>query len=81
METKLNSSEIQVPQPPSHLTWNDFTEYRMLNNSLEACTANKGVPLKIKGSGTIFLKHQVNVRGNTVTIQLDPVYYIPGLSV
>ena len=58
----------------------DFTEYRELDGSLEARTANKGVPLKIKGSGTIFLKHQVDALGNTVIIRLEPVYYIPGLS-
>ena len=29
----------------------DFTEYAELDNGLEARTANKGVPLKIKGSG------------------------------
>ena len=58
----------------------DFTEYAELDNGLEARTANKGVPLKIKGSGTIFLKHRVNALGNTVIVQLNPVYYIPGLS-
>ena len=58
----------------------DFSEYRELDESLEARTANKGVPLKIKGSGTVFLRHQVDVLGNVVTIRLSPVYYIPGLS-
>ena len=58
----------------------DFTEYHELNISLEARTANKGVPLQIKGSGTVFLKHKVS-KGHTVTIRLDPVYYIPGLLV
>ena len=58
----------------------DFSEYRELNKSLEARTANKGVPLKIKGSGTVFLRHQVDVLGNVITIWLSLVYYIPGLS-
>ena len=59
---------------------NDFTEYSELDRSLEARTANKGVPLQIKGSGTVSLKHKVS-KGHTVTIRLDRVYYIPGLSV
>ena len=58
----------------------NFSEYKELNESLEAWTANKGIPLKIKGSGTVFLRHQVNVLGNIVTVRLSPVYYIPGLS-
>ena len=58
----------------------DFSEYKELDESLEARTANKGVPLKIKGSGTVFLRHQVDILGNVVTVRLSPVYYIPGLS-
>ena len=60
--------------------FSDFTEYNKLDMRLEAQTANKGVPLQIKGSGTVFLRHQVS-KGHTVTIRLEPVYYIPGLSV
>ena len=59
---------------------NDFSEYKEPDEKLKARTANKGVPLKIKGSGTVFLRHQVNVLGNIVTVRLSPVNYIPGLS-
>ena len=59
---------------------NDFSEYRELDEKLKARTANKGIPLKIKGSGTVFLRHQIDVLGNIVTVRLSPVYYIPGLS-
>jgi hypothetical protein len=57
----------------------DFTEYHELATKLEARTANKGIPLSIKGSGTVFLKHKIE-KGKTVTIRLNPVFYIPGLS-
>ena len=57
---------------------NDFAEYSKLDKSLEARTANKGVPLAIEGSGTVFLKTKVD--GKDVTVRLNPVYYIPGLS-
>ena len=60
---------------------NDFAEYTELDQGLEARTANKGIPLKIKGSGTMFLKHKIDSKGTTVTLRLSPVYYIPGLSV
>ena len=52
-------------------------EYKELNTSLEARTANKGVPLKIKGKGMVLLKHQVD-KDRTVLIWLNPVFYIPG---
>ena len=80
-----NSNEVEFigdSGASATFTYNlsDFTEYNELDNSLEARTANKGVPLKIKGSRTVFLKHKVS-KGHTVTIWLNPVYYIPGLSV
>ena len=59
---------------------NDFSEYKELDKSYEARTANKGIPLPIKGRGTVFLEHQVNVLGNVVHIRLSPVLYIPELS-
>ena len=58
----------------------DFSEYKELGESFEARTANKGVPLPIKGRGTVFLEHQVDVLGNVVHIRLSPVLYIPELS-
>ena len=58
---------------------NDFSEYKEFVETHEAHTANKGVPLKIKGSGTVFLEHQVDVLGNMVHVQLSPVLYIPNL--
>ena len=57
----------------------DFIEYKELDEGLEARTANKGIPLKIKGKGTVLLRHKVE-KGRTVVIRLNPVYYIPGLS-
>ena len=57
----------------------DFIEYEELNTGLEARTANKSIPLKIKGKGTVLLHHKVK-KGRTVVIRLNPVYYIPGLS-
>ena len=59
---------------------NDFSEYKELDESYEARTANKGIPLPIKGRGTVFLERQVNVLGNMVHIRLSPVLYIPELS-
>ena len=58
----------------------DFIEYQKLDRSLEARTANKGVPLKILGKGTVLLHHKVE-KGKSVIIWLNPVYYIPGLSI
>ena len=58
----------------------DFSEYKELNEIFETRTANKGVPLAIKGSGTVFLEHQVDVLGNKVHVRLSPVLYIPELS-
>jgi hypothetical protein len=60
---------------------NDFFVYYELDKSLVARTANKGVPLNIKGKGIVILKHQSNRLGGTVYIKLDPVYYIPDLSI
>ena len=59
---------------------NDFSEYKELDKSFEARTANKGVPLPIKERGTVFLEHQVDVLGNVVHVRLSPVLYIPELS-
>ena len=59
---------------------NDFSEYKELNETYETQTANKGVPLPIKGRGTVFLEHQVNVLGKAVHVMLSPVLYIPELS-
>ena len=36
---------------------NDFSEYKELDEKFEVQTANKGVPLAIKGRGTVFLEH------------------------
>ena len=58
---------------------NDFSEYKEFVETNKAHTANKGIPLKIKGSGTVFLEHQVNVLGNMVHVRLSPVLYIPNL--
>ena len=55
---------------------NDFSEYRELDETFKAHTANKGVPLTIKGRGTVFLEHQVDVLGNMVYVRLSPVLYI-----
>ena len=52
---------------------NDFSEYKDFVETHEAHTANKGVPLKIKGSGTVFLEHQVDVSGSMVHVWLSPV--------
>lgn len=57
----------------------DFTEYSELTTKLEAWTANKGVPLAIKGSRTVFMKHEVE-KGKYVTLHMSPVFHIPGLS-
>ena len=59
---------------------NDFSEYKELNETFEAHTANKGVPLAIKGRGTVFLEHQVDVLENLVHVSLSPVLYIPKLN-
>ena len=56
---------------------NDFSEYKELDEIFEARTANKGIPLAIKGRGTVFLEHQVDVLGNKVHVRLSPVLYIP----
>ena len=71
--------EIQVLQPPLLNDLNDFFEYKEFVETHKAHTANKGVPLKIKGSGTVFLEHQVDVLGNMVHVWLSPVLYIPNL--
>ena len=57
----------------------DFTEYHELTTKLKAWTANKGIPLSIKGSGTVFMKHEIE-KGKHITIRMNPVFYIPGLS-
>ena len=59
---------------------NDFSEYKELDESFEARTANKGIPLPIKRRVTVFLEHQVDVLGNVVHIRLSVVLYIPELS-
>ena len=59
----------------------DFTEYTPFEAPSIARTANKGIPLEILGSGTIFLKHTINSAGDVVNVRLAPVFYIQGLSV
>ena len=66
-------------QPPLLTIFNDFSEYKELDETFEAHTANKGIPLTIKGKGTVFLEHQVDVLGNMVHVRLSPVLYIPKL--
>jgi hypothetical protein len=46
-----------------------------------AHTANKGIPLEILGSGTIFLSHAVDGTDKVVNVRLAPMFYIKGLSV
>ena len=55
---------------------NDFSEYKELDESYKAWTANKGIPLPIKGTGSVFLEHQVDVLGNMVHVRLSPVLYM-----
>ena len=42
-------------------------------------TANKKAVLQVQGYGTVFIKHDIMIKGKlcTVTSKLQPVYYAP----
>ena len=59
---------------------NDFVTFVEDNGTIQ--TADKKAVLQVQGYGTVFIKHDIMVRGKvcTVTTQLQPVYYAPEIS-
>ena len=59
---------------------NDFVTFVEDDGTIQ--TANKKAVLQVQGYGTIFIKHDINIKGKvcTVTSKLQPVYYAPEIS-
>ena len=56
---------------------NDFVTFVEDNGTIQ--TADKKAVLQVQGYGTVFIKHNIMVKGKlcTVTSKLQPVYYAP----
>ena len=59
---------------------NDFVAFVKDNGTIQ--TADKKAVLQVQGYGTVFIKHDIMVKGKlcTVTSKLQPVYYAPEIS-
>ena len=59
---------------------NDFVTFVEDDGTIQ--TANKKAVLQVQGYGTVFIKHNINIKGKvcTVTSKLQPVYYAPEIS-
>ena len=59
---------------------NDFVIFVEDNGTIQ--TADKKAVLQVQGYGTVFIKHDIIVKGKvcTVTSKLQPVYYAPEIS-
>jgi len=50
-----------------HFT-NNFSEYTPIKDGHEVKTAAKSTPLQIKGKGTIFLSHKIDMKGSQIEV-------------
>ena len=59
---------------------NDFITFVEDDGTIQ--TADKKAVLQVQGYGTVFIKHNINIKGKvcTVTSKLQPVYYAPEIS-
>ena len=60
---------------------NDFVTFVEDDGTIQ--TANKKAVLQVQGYGTVFIKHNIMVKGKlcTVTSKLQPVYYAPEIHI
>ena len=58
----------------------DFTTFKELNGSVQ--TADESSSLNIAGYGTVFLRHEVIIKGkkHSVMSKISPVYYAPDMA-
>ena len=58
----------------------NFTTFKKLNGSVQ--TADESSSFNIAGYGTVFLRHEVIIKGkkHSVTSKTSPVYYAPGMA-